>query len=261
MHDGENASLLDALTRLAAEASAAILSLARPSVRQKADASPVTEADLAAEATILAGLATIAPGVGVVSEESVSAEMPAPKGLFFLVDPLDGTREFIAGRDEYTVNIALIDGGRPLLGVVTAPALGLAWRGRPGHAERLRLDLTGETPIRTRPWPASGPRALVSRSHLDAASTALLGRLGGVSQSECGSAVKFCRLAEGAADLYPRLAPTREWDVAAGHAVLAAAGGAVLTPDGAPLRYGQAGFLIPAFVAVGDPATAPHLIA
>ncbi|NIK49501.1 3'(2'),5'-bisphosphate nucleotidase CysQ [Variibacter gotjawalensis] len=263
LNDAEAARLLEAMTTIAAQASAAILAIAAPKTRTKADASPVTEADEAAEAVIVQGLRAISPSIAIVSEESATAETPAPTGPFFMVDPLDGTREFIAGRNEYTVNISLIVDGEPTLGVVTAPALGLAWRGRPGRAERLSLDGSNAAEIRVRSWPAAGAMALVSRSHLDPASVALLERLPGIAQTECGSAVKFCRVAEGAADLYPRLAPTREWDVAAGHAVLKAAGGCVVRPDGSRIPYGDAagGFLIPSFVAVGDLAAAANLCA
>ena len=180
---------------------------------------------------------------------------------YALVDPLDGTREFIAGRDEYTINIAIVSGGVPVIGIVAAPALGLAWRGIVGvGAERFAIahgESARPTAIRTRPRPRAGLVATVSRSHLDARTQAFVAGLAGRDRT-CRPAprIKFCRLAEGAADVYPRLAPTREWDVAAGHAVLAAAGGMVVTPDGTPLRYGSDGFLIPGFVAWGDPAAA-----
>jgi 3'(2'), 5'-bisphosphate nucleotidase len=186
-----------------------------------------------------------------------------------LVDPLDGTRELIAGRDEFTINVAIIAGGRPRLGIVAAPAQALLWRGIEGRgAERLRLSpgapanaAQARTPIRTRPSPRSGLVAAVSRSHLDPQTQAYLARLPISERRACGSAVKFCQVAEGSADVYARLSPTCEWDVAAGHAVLAAAGGMVNTPEGAPMSYGRMAenFRVPAFIAWGDPSAAARL--
>ena len=259
--------LVEELTSIVSAAAAAILEArTRPlDARCKPDLSPVTAADHAAEDVILQGLARVLPGVAVVSEEA-AAEMPPAtlRDTFILVDPLDGTRELLAGRDEFTVNVAIMSGGDPLLGIVAAPAHGLVWRGsEAGGAERLRLtpgaparDIEERTVIRTRPCPRSGMVAAMSRSHLDSATQALLSRLPIGRRLTCGSALKFCRLAEGAADVYPRLSTTCEWDVAAGHAVLAAAGGIVTAPDGAPLRYGRssAGFRVASFVAWGDPA-------
>jgi 3'(2'), 5'-bisphosphate nucleotidase len=242
-------------TALAARAAAAILRFDCRSVatRQKADRSMVTAADEAAEAAILPGLAAL--GVPVVSEESA----PDPHGGdYVLVDPLDGTAEFLGGRDEYTVNIALVRDRVPAVGVVAAPALGLLWRGAAGTAERLRLDpsgaITERSAIRTRAWPAQRVAA-ISRSHYDDASADFLERFAPVTTLVCGSALKFSRLAEGAADIYPRLAPTSEWDVAAGHALVVAAGGAMTAPDGSALTYGRGeSYRVPGFVAWGDPA-------
>ncbi len=261
--ESEILSLLDGLTRIASQAAQAILAVPRGELnrREKADTSPVTAADEASEAVIIEGLARLMPGVAVLSEESVASRpMAGAKQRLFIVDPLDGTREFLAGLDEYVVNIALIENGAPIAGVVAAPARGLIWRGAVGHgAERLALsrDAARErVAIRTRTRPASGARVLVSRSHLDPATDTYVDRLSKPERVACGSALKFCLLAEGSADLYPRLAPTSEWDVAAGHAVLLAAGGDVRRPDGSALRYGEgyeAGkFLIPAFIAAGE---------
>lgn len=229
-------ALLDTMTRIAAAAAAAIVAVERLAVREKADSSPVTAADEAAEAVILSGLRDAAPGLAIVSEESAASADPHRLGeVYFMVDPLDGTREFIAGRAEYTVNIALIVGGEPIAGVVAAPATGMAWRGARGlGAERLGLDGSERTPIQTRRWPAN-PVALVSRSHLDPATGAFMASIPHAVAHGCGSALKFCRLAEGVADIYPRLAPTSEWDIAAGHAMLEAAGGRVTAPDGSPI--------------------------
>lgn len=253
------AGLIDALTALSAAAAAAIRNVADDgAVRSKADGSPVTAADEAAEAVICEGLARLAPNVPVISEESAAREKPVvPSGegaSYFLVDPLDGTREFIAGRNEYTINIAVVSDGLPILGIITAPAIGQTWRGVVGRGAD-RIALGGEnslTAIHTRPR-AREPVMMVSRSHLEARTRAYIDGVPRATLISCGSSVKFCRLAEGAADLYPRLAPTHDWDIAAGHAILAAAGGHVAAPDGAPLVYGTRELLIPAFLASGDP--------
>ena len=244
-------------TALAVRAAAAILRFDCRTIatRQKADRSMVTAADEAAEEAILPGLAAL--GLPIVSEETAR---DAHGGDYLLVDPLDGTAEFLAGRDEYTVNIALVRNGAPVVGVVAAPALELLWCGAAGTAERLRLDPSGaiaeRTTIRTRAWPAQRIAA-ISRSHYDAASAEFLERFTPVTTLVCGSALKFCRLAEGAADIYPRLAPTSEWDVAAGHALVVAAGGAMTAPDGSALAYGRSSdHRVPGFVAWGDPAAA-----
>ena len=251
-------------TAIAARAAAAIMRFDCRSVstRHKDDHSPVTAADEAAEQVILEGLAAELPGLAVVSEESAEAwRERRPGGDYVLVDPLDGTAEFIAGRDEYTVNIALVRAGIPVVGVVAAPAQGLLWCGTAGRAERVRIAPSGlaqdRVAIRTRAWPAQERIAAVSRSHYEAATAAFLERFAPVATVSCGSALKFCRVAEGAADVYPRLAPTSEWDVAAGHALVTAAGGAMTAPDGGALHYGRAsGFRVPGFVAWGDPAAA-----
>jgi 3'(2'), 5'-bisphosphate nucleotidase len=223
-----------------------------------------------AEAVILEGLARVLPGATIVSEEAVGAAPSAHlSGDFVLVDPLDGTRELIAGRDEFTINLALLNAGRPRLGIIAAPAQGLIWRGIEGKgAERLRLApgaaanaARERIAIRTRTRPRSGLVAAVSRSHLDPQTEHFLARLPITQRLVRGSAVKFCQVAEGTADVYPRLSTTCEWDVAAGHAVLTAAGGSVTAPDGAPLGYGRVSenFRIPAFIAWGDKGAAAEL--
>ena len=254
------------LVAIAIRAGAAILRFDCRNVttRDKVDQSPVTLADEAAQAVILQGLAETFPGVPVVSEEAAGEwRAKRPGRAFFLVDPLDGTREFLAERDEYTVNIALVRDGLPVAGIVAAPALGLVWSGGGGRAERVDIAPDGtareRTLIRTRPWPRERVAA-VSRSHYEAASAAFLERFAPVTEVACGSALKFCRLAEGAVDIYPRLAPTSEWDVAAGHALVAAAGGVVTAPDGKDLAYGGEGFRIPGFVAWGDAAMAQRSV-
>lgn len=260
--------MVDALTRAVAQACGAILAQGRCQARYKHDGSPVTNADHASEAVLLAALPQVLPGVPVVSEEKAYAKrLPARLGTLVLVDPLDGTREFLSGSAEFTVNLALVTDRRPVLGIVGAPALGLLWRGVVGKgAERLSLrEGAAETAAEVRPrrWPKrSAARAFISRSHLDEKSAALLARHPEIETEPCGSSLKFCRLAQGEGDLYPRLAPTSEWDIAAGHAILAAAGGAMARPDGSPLSYGDAaaGFCVPAFVALGDPAALPRVL-
>jgi len=257
---------MDAMTAISISAAEAIRrSHGQGSVRIKADGSPVTTADEAAEAVIRDGLAHLAPALPVISEEQAEREKPAiPSASFILVDPLDGTKEYIAGRDDFTINIAVVSDGAPILGVITAPALGLIWRGTVGRgAERLEFSSRKTSPpqaIRTRPRAAGDLLVMVSRSHLDARTEAYLGGLPRARRIPCGSSLKFCRLAEGAADLYPRLGPTRDWDVAAGHAILAAAGGSVVAPEGTSLIYGGPALLIPAFVAWGDPGAASPAI-
>jgi 3'(2'), 5'-bisphosphate nucleotidase len=256
------ADLMDKLTGITMQAAAAILDFATDAgVRRKADGSPVTAADEAAEVIICDGLKRLAPDLPVISEEHAAREKPKPiaGGSYFLVDPLDGTREFIAGRDEYTINIALMTDGVPVFGIICAPALGDLWRGFIGRgAERLsfKRGIEAPTPIRTRLRPESEAVVMVSRSHLEARTKSYVDGLPGAKLVQSGSSIKFCRLAEGFADLYPRLAPTHDWDIAAGHAILKAAGGSVIAPDGAPLVYGTHDLLIPAFLAWGDPASA-----
>jgi 3'(2'), 5'-bisphosphate nucleotidase len=258
-----DSGLLDGLTAIASRAAAAIVAIALPALaqRSKPDHSPVTAADLASQDVIFEGLGRLLPGVAVVSEEAVTAVAPGSLGRqFILVDPLDGTRELLAGRDEFTVNIALVNDGRPVAGVVAAPARGIVWRGMVGTgAERFILAPGSElraarerTPLHTRARPEHALVALVSRSHLDPATEAYIARLKPAQRISCGSSLKFCQLAEGIADIYPRLTATSEWDIAAGHAVLACAGGAVTTPEGGAISYGRPGFRIPAFIAWGD---------
>jgi 3'(2'), 5'-bisphosphate nucleotidase len=262
-------ALIDALTGIVSHAAAAILKARAGALatRHKADLSPVTAADEAAEAVILEGLARVLPGVPVVSEEAgATAELAGD--AYFLVDPLDGTRELVAGRDEFCVNIALVTSGRAFLGLIASPALGLIWRTSVQGAERLALAPGAEpksaaerSAIRTRPWPHTGAIAAISRSHLDPRTQAFLGRLPPAEKVASGSALKLCRLAEGKADIYPRLSPVCQWDLAAGDAILTAAGGLVTTPEGSPLTYDMTRerFQVDGFIAWGDPS-APKLV-
>jgi 3'(2'), 5'-bisphosphate nucleotidase len=244
------------LPSIARQAGAAIMEVYRTpfEVRAKADASPVTEADERAEALIVPALRAMAPGVPVVAEEAVAAgHVPVIGRRFWLVDPLDGTKEFIGRNGEFTVNIALIEDGLPVQGVVYAPALDRLFEGRVGAGAW--VEEGGERrPIRCRSAPAEGLTVVASRSHGDAAALdAFLAGRRVASIVNAGSSLKLCLVAAAEADLYPRLGRTMEWDIAAGHAVLAAAGGAVSTLDGLPLRYGKPGFENPHFVAVGAP--------
>lgn len=266
IHGEAAAALMQPLTELAVKAGAAVLAINRRvmKIADKSDGSPVTEADLCADRIIGERLKELIPEIPALSEERVQQAQQCYRGSFFLVDPLDGTKEFVAGRSEFTINIALVTNGTPLLGIVAAPALGLLWRGLVGRgAERLRLEDTGASrpePIHTRAMPKPGEAwiAAVSRSHGDAATEAFIDRRPGAVRMQLGSAVKFGRVAEGTVDIYPRLAPTSEWDVAAGHAVVTAAGGKVTDQDGRPLQFGggRGSFIVPAFIAWGDPSAA-----
>jgi 3'(2'), 5'-bisphosphate nucleotidase len=261
------AALMAPLTELVVRAGAAILAVNRAAMQVdgKLDGSPVTEADLAADRIIAEGLARLVPDVPTLSEERVDLAQPPYHGSFFLIDPLDGTKEFVAGRNEFTVNLALVTNGTPLLGIIGAPALGLIWRGLVGRgAERLTTgDGSAAVPIHTRPHPKAGEPWIVavSRSHLDSRTEAFIAGRPGAVRQVLGSAVKLGRVAEGGADIYPRLAPTSEWDVAAGHAVVTAAGGKITDAHGAELQFGrgrqglqgQHGFIVPEFIAWGDP--------
>ncbi|MEO1042413.1 MAG: 3'(2'),5'-bisphosphate nucleotidase CysQ [Pseudomonadota bacterium] len=256
-----------AMVDAAVEASRLILAIYREGGdhRTKDDGSPVTLADEQGEAAILAALRAAHPSVPILAEESVAAgDVPEVGDEFFLVDPLDGTKEFVTGTDEFTVNIALIQNGAPVLGVVTTPALGMLYVGDVGHgAFRQRYDFeagqqAGDTEtIAVRDVPATGGIAMTSRSHGSPETAALLRDLGVVDVMAAGSSLKFCAIAEGRADLYPRLGRTMEWDTGAAHAVLKAAGGEVYTFDdkkrGEPLSYGkkERGFDNPHFLAVG----------
>jgi 3'(2'), 5'-bisphosphate nucleotidase len=264
MTPAEAATLLEDLTTVAVQAIEAIQAVPAFNVphKLKLDKSPVTAADEASEAVILDGLRRVLPGIPAISEEAYN-RTPAQSlaETFLLIDPLDGTREFLAGLDEYAVNIAVVSAGEPVAGIIAAPALGLIWRGANGRAERLRHFGRGGVgecaPIRARAWPDGGAIATVSRSHLDGTTDAYLTQLA-VERISCGSAIKFCRIAEGSADIYPRFGPTSEWDIAAGHAIVVAAGGAMTAADHQTLRYGALNnnFRVPGFIAWGDPQRA-----
>lgn len=250
-------ALENGLIDIARLAGAAIMNIYKTDfdVRSKEDASPVTEADDAAEAVILPGLRALTPDVKIVSEESASrGDVPDVDGdtdFFWLVDPLDGTKEFIKRNGEFTVNIALIANGQPVLGVVYAPAIGKLYYGDPSGAKLIEGDQEPKThQITVREMPKDGVVVVGSRSHGDPeAMNAFLGDLKVKELRPAGSSLKLCLLAAGDADLYPRFGPTMEWDIGAGHAVLKAAGGVVENMDGSQFCYGKADFRNPFFVA------------
>lgn len=251
------ADLLPAVLDAVAAASAAILEVyaAGHDVEYKADESPITRADRAAHEILAARLARITPTIPVLSEEAEGCHDRAVRGTWcqlWLVDPLDGTKEFISRNGEFTVNVALVRDHRPVLGVVAAPALHLTYYAAEGAGAFRRRDGAGAEPIRARA--AADPLVVVgSRSHRGDSLDAVLGRLGPHELRPMGSALKFCLVAEGSADFYPRLGPTSEWDTAAAQAVLELAGGAVTRLDGSPLRYNERDTLLnPHFIAFGD---------
>jgi 3'(2'), 5'-bisphosphate nucleotidase len=248
--------LLEPIMRIARAAGEAIMEVYRTDfgVSGKADASPVTEADLRAEKLILDGLRRLTPQLPIVAEEAVAAgHVPSVGSRFWLVDPLDGTKEFISRNGEFTVNIALVEEGVPALGVVLAPALRRLYAGGLGLGA-FTEDEAGRRAIRCRAVPTEGLTVVASRSHGDAAALdAFLNGRKVASLKNAGSSLKLCLVAAGEADLYPRLGRTMEWDIAAGHAVLLAAGGSVADLRATPLRYGKPGFDNPHFVASGTP--------
>jgi 3'(2'), 5'-bisphosphate nucleotidase len=255
--------LMAPLTEMIVAAGSAILKVDRSGMRigNKTDGSPVTEADHAADRVIADGLARLAGDIPALSEERAKPARADSPDAFFLIDPLDGTKEFVAGRDEFTVNLALVVGGTPLLGIISAPALGLIWRGVVGlGAERLSIGNIGPAqPIHTRPFPKAGQPwiAAMSRLHGDAATEAFIDARPNAVRLRIGSALKLTKVAEGEVDIYPRLGPTSEWDIAAGHAIVTAAGGKITDRAGGDVHFGRAeDFIVPAFIAWGDPTAA-----
>lgn len=256
-------ALRDGVIDIARRAAAAILAVydGEFAVQHKDDRSPLTAADLAAHRCIVDGLQALTPGIPVLSEESRHADIAERRGWrrLWVVDPLDGTREFVKRNGEFCINIALVEQGEAVFGLIQQPVTGLLWHGAPGRGA-FRREGEADRAIRARIPAASPLRVAASRSHRDARTQALLDALPGSTVVGCGSALKFCRIAEGEIDLYPRFGPTSEWDTAAGQAILEAAGGAVLDPRGRPLRYNQRDTLLNGdFIAVGDPALPAHL--
>ena len=252
-------ALREGCIALARQAGAAILSVYAQdfAVRAKEDRSPVTAADLAAHRILCDGLARLGSGWPVLSEEAADIAWEERRGWrrYWLVDPLDGTREFVKRNGEFTVNIALVDGDAPVLGVVYAPVPGDMLHAERGRGAWQRLDDGQDVALATR-RPAERPlRVAASRSHLDPRTAEVLLRMGDIERVGLGSSLKFCRLAQGRMDFYPRFGPTSEWDTAAGQCVLEAAGGQVLRLDGSPLRYNtKPSLLNPDFLALGEPA-------
>lgn len=253
----EISGLRSAVVGIARQAGATILDIydGAFSVRDKADRTPVTEADERSETVIVSGLKSLAPGIPIVAEESQARgeggfPIPAPK-RFWLVDPLDGTREFVARNGQFAVNIGLVQDGRPVLGVVLSPIEGIVWSGAVGIGAWRQVRDGSETPIRARPQPPNGLVVVTSRSHSSGAEGAVASAYRIAEHRKLGSAAKFGLLAEGSADLYPRMGPTCEWDTCAGEALLVAAGGHVERTDGRLLEYGKPGFRNPDFVARG----------
>lgn len=251
MTDDERLVLAARLARAAANAILAARH-AGVTVSAKQDRTPVTEADHLAEALILSGLRAQDPAVPVIAEEEVAAgRAELPGAVFWLVDPLDGTREFAQGRDEFAVCLGLVREGRPVLGAVALPATGELFAGHVGHGA-WKEDAAGRRPIAARRAPQEGLTVFASRHHADDPRLArYLAGLPLANVVTAGSALKFCRIAEGAADLYPRFGQTMEWDTAGPQALVEAAGGLVLTADGAPLAYGKPGFVNPDFICRG----------
>lgn len=252
----DNNDVGEALAEIVEAAAALILPLWRSGLQviQKADESPVTEADRRGEALILQHLAARFPDIPVISEEDAS-EFGTPDAIgprFFLVDPLDGTKAFVRGDPHFTVNIGLIQDGRAVAGAVCAPPTRECWWTAGGSAWK-RTNGGAALQVRARAWPKGEALALVSHTMKDETARKLAEEYGFDRREPMDSSIKLCRIAEGAADIYPRHGPTMEWDVAAGHAVLEAAGGKLTTPEGAPFAYGKAseGFRNGWFVARG----------
>lgn len=253
-------AIREGVIAIAREAAAAILEVYAGTieVERKDDASPVTDADMAAHHVIVDGLRALTPDIPVLSEECAD-EVAAAERLrwrrLWLVDPLDGTREFIKRNGEFSVNIALIEDGVATFGVIQQPVTGTLWFGAPGRGAWVR-DGAGERGLHARRREDGAPlRVAASRSHRDGRTEALMARIGPIEPLALGSSLKFCWLAEGRMDVYPRFGPTSEWDTAAGQAVLEGAGGILVDPRGRPFRYNQRETILNGdFIALGDPS-------
>jgi 3'(2'), 5'-bisphosphate nucleotidase len=251
--------LLPRVTEIARRAGAAILEVyasGESTARAKADDSPLTEADLRSHRLIAAALRELTPGIPILSEEGAAIPYDERAGWrrYWLVDPLDGTREFLSRNGQFTVNIALVESHAPVLGVVQVPVSDTTYQGVPGVGAWRQTGAARPEPIHVQPHAADPVRVVGSRSHRGDSLDGFLRRLGTFELKAIGSSLKFCLVAEGSADVYPRLGPTSEWDTAAAHAVAVAAGGTVVRLDGEPLRYNRKAELInPFFVVYADP--------
>jgi len=248
-------SILPEVIKVADEASTKVLHIYQSDfkVSYKEDESPITAADIASHKTIVKGLRNISRDIPILSEEGAQASWEERKlwRRFWLVDPIDGTKEFTQRSGEFTVNIALIEGGEPVMGVVTAPALKEAFWGIKGEGAHKR-DRTGRIHRIRVTEPQATKRVVASKNHMNDETRTFIKALGAHKTIQAGSSLKFCRIAEGHADIYPRMGPTSEWDTAAAHAVLLAAGGNVHTLEGPPLQYGKEDVLNPYFIAAGN---------
>jgi 3'(2'), 5'-bisphosphate nucleotidase len=226
----------------------------RNNVTLKPDASPLTDADRASHELIVQALPQLLSGVPVVSEESKDATLAPTADRYWLVDPLDGTKEFLKGTGEFTVNIALIEQHRPVLGVVHAPAIGLTYYAALDHGAFRQIQGQAAVSIKSQPYNFSRTRVVASKDHAGPLVQALLSRLPNAELKSMGSSLKFCLVASGDADIYLRDVPTMEWDTAAAQCVVEAAGGRLLTLEGQPLRYGKPSLKNPSLITIGDPS-------
>lgn len=249
----QNDLFMNDLCCIAQEAGKAILRYYQEDIKieRKADNSPVTAADLAAHDIIVAALGALTPDIPIISEESEEFILPPGSTRFWLVDPLDGTKSFIRREGEFTVNIALIEHGKPVAGIIDIPVARETYYGVVGKGAWRLHDGGAAEKISTREPDGSGYAAVVSMSHLDPKTSAFLAPLSVTERVSASSSLKFCRVAEGIADIYPRFGPTMEWDTAAGHAIVEAAGGRVETPDGEPFRYHKPDFRNGPFIVWG----------
>lgn len=260
----QRAEILDVFTQAVSRAGAIVLAHRAQGcvVKTKDDLTPVTAADRESEAEVLRNVRSVLGDIPVVAEETAAHPQPGfdPEQPFLVIDPIDGTKEFIEGRTEFTVNLALIEARRPVLGVIYAPALETLYVGGLGEAFTGWLDpgeplssLRGKRPLRAREPEPGRLVAVASRKHLDPETQAFIEALPGAESVYRGSSIKFCIIADGQADIYPRFGPISEWDTAAGQAILEAAGGSLVRADGQPLVYGktETGFLNPSFIARG----------
>lgn len=253
-HKNVEKNLIESICCIAQEAGAAILEIYQTDieVQRKEDNSPVTAADLAANAIIVKALAKLAPEIPIVTEEEKEHSLPEGTTMFWLVDPLDGTKSFIRREGEFTVNIGLIENGTPSMGIIYVPVKEELYVGVVGEGAWRQIGDGPREAIATREVPEVGMDAVVSLSHLDPKTQGYLEDYTINSRVQAASSLKFCRVAEGVADIYPRFGPTMEWDTAAGHAIVLAAGGRVEQPDGSPFTYGADDFYNGPFVAWGN---------